>query len=101
MFSDEPLTNLDYKLREQDPKLFAGRGVAVVDATSEPQKALLLGSATAWMNSGHVAQFGLTVEIYRDPQTLVAGGGCLMVRITLSECSTAICLTPSGLQITP
>ena len=41
---DEPLANLDYKLREelrdQLPALFAGRGAVVVYATSEPSEAL-------------------------------------------------------------
>jgi glycerol transport system ATP-binding protein len=47
VFLDEPLANLDYKLREelrdQLPELFAGRGAVVVYATSEPEEALLLG----------------------------------------------------------
>ena len=76
VFLDEPLANLDYKLREelreQLPELFAGRGAVVVYATSEPEEALLLGGATALMNDGHVAQFGPTAEIYRHPRTLVA-----------------------------
>ena len=44
---DEPLANLDYKLREalrdELPRLFADRGVSVVYATTEPTEALLLG----------------------------------------------------------
>ncbi|MEP0398848.1 MAG: ABC transporter ATP-binding protein, partial [Marinobacter sp.] len=43
VFLDEPLANLDYKLREelreQLPELFAGRGAVVVYATSEPEEA--------------------------------------------------------------
>ena len=62
VFLDEPLANLDYKLREelreQLPELFAGRGAVVVYATSEPEEALLLGGYTALMNDGHVTQFG-------------------------------------------
>ncbi len=42
---DEPLANLDYKLREELrdelPKLFAGRDAIVVYATTEPGEALL------------------------------------------------------------
>ena len=55
VFLDEPLANLDYKLREelreQLPELFAGRGAVVVYATSEPEEALLLGGATALMDA--------------------------------------------------
>jgi glycerol transport system ATP-binding protein len=76
VFLDEPLANLDYKLREelreQLPELFAGRGAVVVYATSEPEEALLLGGETALMNDGVVTQFGPTAEIYRNPETLTA-----------------------------
>ena len=76
VFLDEPLANLDYKLREelreQLPEIFAGRGAIVVYATSEPEEALLLGGKTGLMNDGHVTQFGATAEIYRTPQDLVS-----------------------------
>lgn len=76
VFLDEPLANLDYKLREelreQLPDLFAGRGAVVVYATSEPEEALLLGGETALMEDGSVVQFGPTAQIYRQPRTLGA-----------------------------
>jgi len=76
VFLDEPLANLDYKLREelreQLPELFAGRGAVVVYATSEPEEALLLGGETALMEDGTVTQFGPTAEIYRNPDSLAA-----------------------------
>ncbi|WP_435140380.1 ABC transporter ATP-binding protein [Pseudopelagicola sp. nBUS_19] len=76
VFLDEPLANLDYKLREelreQLPELFAGRGAVVVYATSEPEEALLLGGETALMDDGIVTQFGQTAEIYRKPTNLTA-----------------------------
>ena len=79
VFLDEPLANLDYKLREelrdQLPDLFAGRGAVVVYATSEPEEALLLGGKTALMTDGNVVQFGPTSEIYRKPKDLDAAKG--------------------------
>lgn len=76
IFLDEPLANLDYKLREelrdQLPDLFTGRGSVVVYATSEPSEALLLGGNTALVHEGRVAQFGPTAEIYRTPDNLVS-----------------------------
>lgn len=76
VFLDEPLANLDYKLREelreQLPELFAGRGAVVVYATSEPEEALLLGGRTALMNDGRVTQFGVTAQIYRAPENLTS-----------------------------
>ncbi len=76
VFLDEPLANLDYKLREelrdQLPDLFAGRGAVVVYATSEPAEALMLGGRTALMQDGRVTQFGPTAEIFRHPNTLTS-----------------------------
>ncbi len=76
VFLDEPLANLDYKLREelreQLPELFAGRGAVVIYATSEPEEALLLGGKTALMDDGRVTQFGTTADIYRKPLDLAS-----------------------------
>lgn len=71
---DEPLANLDYKLREELrdelPKMFADTGATVVYATSEPLEALMLGGYTATLNEGRVIQFGKTSTIYRHPKNL-------------------------------
>ena len=71
---DEPLANLDYKLREELrdelPKLFADTGATVVYATSEPHEALLLGGYTATLHEGRVIQFGETPQVYHHPQNL-------------------------------
>jgi glycerol transport system ATP-binding protein len=76
VFLDEPLANLDYKLREelreQLPEIFADRGTVVVYATSEPEEALLLGGMTGLMHDGRVTQFGSTADIYRRPANLVS-----------------------------
>lgn len=71
---DEPLANLDYKLREELrdelPRLFEDTGATVVYATSEPLEALMLGGHTATLKEGRVVQFGETSLIYRKPSTL-------------------------------
>ncbi len=68
---DEPLANLDYKLREElraeIPKIFAEAGSIFVYATTEPEEALLLGGNTATLWQGRVTQFGLTPSVYRQP----------------------------------
>ncbi|MFC5067602.1 ABC transporter ATP-binding protein [Flaviflagellibacter deserti] len=68
---DEPLANLDYKLREELreelPKIFAASGAILVYATTEPSEALLLGGNTATLDRGRVTQFGPTIEVYRRP----------------------------------
>ena len=68
---DEPLANLDYKLREElraeIPKIFEASGSIFVYATTEPEEALLLGGQTAAMWEGRVTQFGPTPSVYRKP----------------------------------
>lgn len=68
---DEPLANLDYKLREElraeIPKIFEESGSIFVYATTEPEEALLLGGNTATLWEGRVTQFGLTPSVYRHP----------------------------------
>src|SRR5690606_14561430 len=72
---DEPLANLDYKLREELreelPKIFAASGTIFVYATTEPHEALLLGGNTATLSQGRVTQFGPTIEVFREPVDLV------------------------------
>lgn len=72
---DEPLANLDYKLREELraelPKLFADSGSVVVYATTEPLEALLLGGMTATMSEGRITQFGPSKDVYRTPADLI------------------------------
>jgi glycerol transport system ATP-binding protein len=69
---DEPLANLDYKLREElraeIPKIFEQSGAIFVYATTEPEEALLLGGNTATLWEGRVTQFGPTPQVYRNPQ---------------------------------
>ncbi|MCZ7659758.1 MAG: ABC transporter ATP-binding protein [Xanthobacteraceae bacterium] len=71
---DEPLANLDYKLREELreelPRIFAASGAIFVYATTEPSEALLLGGCTAALAQGRLTQFGPTPEVYRRPQDL-------------------------------
>ncbi|MGB3553271.1 MAG: ABC transporter ATP-binding protein [Jannaschia sp.] len=68
---DEPLANLDYKLREElraeIPRIFEAAGSIFVYATTEPEEALLLGGNTATLWEGRVTQFGPTPAVYRRP----------------------------------
>jgi glycerol transport system ATP-binding protein len=72
---DEPLANLDFKLREELrdelPKLFVDRRCTVVFATSDPMDALLLAGHTATIHQGRITQFGPTSEVYRKPADLI------------------------------
>jgi glycerol transport system ATP-binding protein len=68
---DEPLANLDYKLREELreelPRIFSRTGAILIYATTEPSEALLLGGSTVTLSEGRVTQFGPTSKVYRDP----------------------------------
>ncbi|AEH88637.1 MULTISPECIES: ABC transporter ATP-binding protein [Mesorhizobium] len=72
---DEPLANLDYKLREELraelPRIFAAAGTIFVYATTEPHEALLLGGNTATLSEGQITQFGPTIDVFRKPVDLV------------------------------
>ena len=67
MLLDEPLVNLDYKLREELrdelTQLFASGESTVVYATTEPTEALLLGGYTAVLDGGELLQYGPTSEV--------------------------------------
>lgn len=72
---DEPLANLDYKLREELrvelPRIFAETGAIFIYATTEPQEALLLGGQTVTLHEGRVTQFANTIDIYNRPNDLL------------------------------
>ncbi|CAN7493667.1 ABC transporter ATP-binding protein [Variovorax paradoxus] len=74
MLLDEPLVNLDYKLREglreELTQLFATGDSTVIYATTEPGEALLLGGYTAVMDEGELLQYGPTAEVFHAPQSL-------------------------------
>ena len=74
MLLDEPLVNLDYKLREELREelsaLFAAGSSTVVYATTEPTEALLLGGWTAVLDGGELLQYGPTAEVFHRPASL-------------------------------
>ncbi|OZI61127.1 ABC transporter ATP-binding protein [Bordetella genomosp. 11] len=71
---DEPLVNLDYKLREElrDElgELFEEGRSTVVYATTEPGEALLLGGHTAVLDAGELLQYGPTAEVFHRPRSI-------------------------------
>jgi glycerol transport system ATP-binding protein len=74
MLLDEPLVNLDYKLREELREelstLFASGDSTVVYATTEPTEALLLGGYTAVLDAGELLQYGPTAEVFHRPRSI-------------------------------
>ena len=74
---DEPLVNLDYKLREELREelreIFKTRRSIVVFATTEPLEALMMGGNTVVLHEGRVLQAGATVEVYHRPASIRVG----------------------------
>jgi len=72
---DEPLVNLDYKLREEFRaemrEIFQERESTVVYATTDPHEALALGGHTAVLHEGRLIQYGDTPHVYHNPASAV------------------------------
>ncbi|MGH9884334.1 MAG: ABC transporter ATP-binding protein [bacterium] len=81
---DEPLVNLDYKLREDlrdelrallgavESHGSAGKPATVVYATTDPAEALSLGGNTILMHQGRVLQHAPALEVYHRPASVTA-----------------------------
>jgi glycerol transport system ATP-binding protein len=76
MLLDEPLVNLDYKLREDLREelgvMFTQGRSTVVYATTEPGEALLLGGYTAILDEGEILQYGPTIDVFNHPVSIRA-----------------------------
>lgn len=71
---DEPLANLDFKLREQLrdelQRIFADADMMVIYSTAEPLEALDMAAHTIVMNEGRVEQDGNALDLYARPKNL-------------------------------
>ena len=70
---DEPLSNLDAKLREQMrlelKRLQRTLGITTVYVTHDQSEALALSDEIAVFDTGHIVQRGTPQQIYREPKT--------------------------------
>jgi iron(III) transport system ATP-binding protein len=70
---DEPLSNLDVKLREQmrmELKLLQDRlGLTFINVTHDQVEALSVSDRIAIMNMGHIEQIGSPRDLYERPST--------------------------------
>ena len=71
---DEPLSNLDAKLRVQMrleiKKLQKKLGVTSIYVTHDQVEAMTLGHRLVLLNEGQIEQIGTPVEVYENPQSL-------------------------------
>ncbi len=75
---DEPLSNLDAKLRVQMRleirKLQKRLGVTSIYVTHDQVEAMTLGDRLMVLNGGYVEQFGTPIELYQKPASLFVAG---------------------------
>ena len=78
LLMDEPLSNLDAKLRVQMrsiiKKLQRRLGITTIYVTHDQQEALAISDRIAVMNQGRVMQVGTPSEIYAKPQNPFVAG---------------------------
>ncbi|MEF8815824.1 MAG: ABC transporter ATP-binding protein [Salinibacter sp.] len=74
LFMDEPLANLDYKLREQlrgdFERLFSEQDTTVIYATPQAGDALAMSTHIGFLHDGKIIQKALRDEIYYRPRYL-------------------------------
>jgi glycerol transport system ATP-binding protein len=106
MLLDEPLVNLDYKLREELreelSQLFASGQSTVVYATTEPTEALLLSGYTAVMDAGELLQYGPTAEVFHRPRSIRVARAFSDPPMNLVPCgasASGLLLLPGGLSL--
>lgn len=75
---DEPLSNLDAKLRVQMRleirKLQRRLGVTSIYVTHDQVEAMTLGDRLMVLNGGYVEQFGTPIEVYERPASVFVAG---------------------------
>ncbi|MEM3713753.1 MAG: ABC transporter ATP-binding protein [Nitrososphaeria archaeon] len=71
---DEPLTNLDYKIREamreELKNMCKELSLTFIYASPDPLDALMMADQVAIINKGKLLQYGLTKEVYYSPQSI-------------------------------
>lgn len=73
LLMDEPLSNLDAKLREQMRteirRIQKGLAITSVYVTHDQVEAMTLSDRIVLMNEGRIEQIGTPIQIYREPQS--------------------------------
>lgn len=73
---DEPLSNLDARLREElrieFKRIHEDAGVTMIYVTHDQEEAVILADRIALMQGGNIEQLGNAVEVFESPQTKFA-----------------------------
>jgi iron(III) transport system ATP-binding protein len=107
---DEPLSNLDAKLREQArawlKRLQEDLGITTVYVTHDQDEALALSDRIAVMSNGHMLQVGTPTEIYDTPATAEVAafvGRCNFLEASITEVTDSqavVTLAANGQSLT-
>ena len=102
---DEPLSNLDARIREEVrheiKTLQQDLGITTVHVTHDRQEAMVMADRIAILDAGHVAQIGTPQEIYNRPNSpFVAGfmGATNVVPLTVSRVERQIIIAEGPLN---
>jgi multiple sugar transport system ATP-binding protein len=107
---DEPLSNLDAKLRgsmrTELIKLHRQLGRTVIHVTHDQVEAMTMGERICIMNAGRIVQVGAPMEVYRNPaDTFVAGFlasppmNLLVARVEAAPTTSGLAVVCSGLHL--
>ena len=90
IFLDEPLANLDYKLREELrtelKQIFKDRDGVVVYATPEPIDALTMATHVGFLHEGNILQYGEVLDVYSNPSNAAVGSYFCHPQMNLFPC---------------
>ncbi|MGY6705345.1 ABC transporter ATP-binding protein [Roseinatronobacter sp.] len=105
---DEPLSNLDAKLRAhmrvEIARLHKDLRTTSVYVTHDQMEAMTLADRIVLLNSGKIEQIGTPEEIYSTPKTLFVAGfigtpAMNLLPLTAQKCSTGWQLSGKGLSL--
>jgi multiple sugar transport system ATP-binding protein len=104
---DEPLSNLDAKLRVQTRKeisrLHRRLGATMVYVTHDQVEAMTMGDRIVVMNAGMIQQIGTPIQLYEQPANLFVAGfiGSPAMNLIHGTIADGVFSTPNGaLRIT-
>jgi spermidine/putrescine ABC transporter ATP-binding subunit len=105
---DEPLSNLDAKLRQEMRtelvEILGAVGITTIFVTHDQEEALALSDRVAVMNDGRVEQLGTPSEVYEDPATafvakFLGEANVLPGIVVGSEAGSVVCDIGAGLRV--
>jgi iron(III) transport system ATP-binding protein len=100
LLMDEPLSNLDAKLRidlrDEIRDIQKKIGIAAIYVTHDQEEALAISDRICVMNAGRIEQIGTPQEIYADPQTIFVASFVGTMNVLPREAAPHLGMSLSG-----